>query len=118
MKRFTIGAAVALALVAPAAASSQAPLLVTGSAAPTKIVSYRDLNLASDDGVAQLNRRIGRAATRLCIDPNPQHLSAVMLGRACADDAVASTAPQVSAAIANFGKAELASASMIRVARR
>ena len=83
MKRFNIGAAVALALVAPAAASSQAPLLVTGSSLPTEIVSYRDLNLASSDGVARLNRRIESAADRLCVDPNPQPLSAVMLDRAC-----------------------------------
>lgn len=118
MKRFNIGAAVALALVAPAAASSQAPLLVTGSALPTEIVSYRDLNLASSDGVARLNRRIESAADRLCVDPNPQPLSAIMLDRACRADAIASATPQVSAAIANFGKAEFASASFVKVARR
>ena len=123
MTRFNLRSAAALALgmavlAAPTAGSAQRPFVVTGSALPTEIVSYRDLNLASGDGVARLNRRIESAANRLCVDPNPQPLSAVMLDRACRADAIASAAPQVSAAIANFGKTEFASASMIRVARR
>lgn len=123
MTRLNPAAAVALALgaatlIAPAAAFAQRPFLVTGSTMPTEVVSYRDLNLASSDGVARLNRRVEAAATRLCVDAGVQPLSSLMLGKACRADAIASAAPQVSDAIANFGKAEFASAAFVKVARR
>ena len=51
----------ALGLAAPASASP------AGAAATVQQVSYRDLNLLSADGQDELQRRVDKAAARVCI---------------------------------------------------
>jgi UrcA family protein len=46
-------------------------------------VSYRDLNLGTPDGVAELDHRIARAINTVCPDPKSRVLSAVQASRAC-----------------------------------
>jgi UrcA family protein len=59
-----------------------------------KVVSYRDLNLNTAEGVAALYRRINYAAHDVCADPNRADLSSFKL-RPCIDGAVSRAIAQV-----------------------
>jgi UrcA family protein len=61
---------------------------------PHKVVSFRDLNLNSAEGVAVLYNRIRSAAHEVCADPDRWDLSEMKL-RPCIDDAVARAVAQV-----------------------
>ena len=52
------------------------------------VVAYGDLNLDSDQGVAQLQRRLVAAANKVCGRPDPRNLRMVESARACFDAAM------------------------------
>lgn len=120
IKLAAAGLAVALtAIVVPTTVhAGETPMVVEGiTDRPVKLVSYADLNLANAEGVAQLNRRVRRAAAGLCIDNGVQPLKSAMLGRECYQAAIADAGRQIDLAIANFGKEQFAaSQSSITVA--
>jgi UrcA family protein len=91
---------------------------VTVEAQPVAYVYYSDLNLASPSGVNQLNARVHRAATKLCIENGVQPLARVMAGKVCRDDAIAGAADQVQMAIARFGNSQYSALSQIAVSLR
>jgi len=91
---------------------------MTVEAQPIEIVSYADLNLANPAGVRQLNGRVYRAATRLCIEHGIQPLAVAMAGKACRNNAIAGAADQVQMAISRFGNSQYSALSQIAVSLR
>lgn len=66
----TVAAAVTLSgLATVEGIAAERPIVVEGSAYPTEVVSYADLNLASEAGMRALNSRVRSAASRLCRNP-------------------------------------------------
>jgi UrcA family protein len=63
-----------------------------------KVVSFRDLNLNSPEGVAVLYRRINNAAYEVCGDPDRFDLSELKL-QICVKDAVSRAVAQVNSAM-------------------
>ena len=59
-----------LVVLAPSASARDRPVVVTARdlEAPTRRVSYADLNLASRPGERTLNRRVDRAVTDVCAE--------------------------------------------------
>lgn len=121
MNRVKLGAAglaIALtALIVPATVQAQ-PLVVEGTVAPTAVVSYADLNLASPKGIATLNARVTRAADQLCMDEGIQPLQRMLAGRSCRADAIAGADGQVREAVAKFGQGEYAALASVAVSLR
>lgn len=121
MKKIATAAACMAACLSGAAAAAQPDreTVVTGTNMPTAIVRYGDLNLDAPAGIAALNERVHRAATRLCIEPGLQPAQWMGASLACHRDAVASARPQIDAAIASYaGSSQIASAALvIRAAR-
>ena len=88
------------------------PLIVEGVIEqPVIYVSYADLNLANEAGVARLNRRVRTAATRLCMQNGFQGVTQEMRDHACRADALTNARRQIDIAVANFGKSQYAAAS-------
>jgi UrcA family protein len=63
--RFVLSGAGLLFAAAPALAQTDA--VIIEGAAPTAIVGYADLNLASAEGKRTLERRVAHAASSLCL---------------------------------------------------
>ena len=91
---------------------------VTVEAQPVAYVYYSDLNLANPAGVDQLNARVYRAATKLCIENGVQPLARVMAGRTCRSNAIAGAADQIRLAISRFGNSQYSALSQIAVSLR
>jgi UrcA family protein len=72
------------------AVSASAGGTVTSShEAPSMVVRYDDLNLASEQGVLALYRRLSDAARRVCPLENSHDLGEFMRSRACRSEALA-----------------------------
>ena len=82
----TACAAATLSMTAPAAAAD----ITVMPESVTVRVSYADLNLASAEGRAQLDRRIAGAARSICGTYFPTDLRMFALVRDCREDAIAS----------------------------
>lgn len=102
-------AAAMTALTIPAAHAMDETLVEANVTRPTANVSYADLNLAKSSDVAKLNARVKRAATRICFDRGSPDLGSKLDGMQCRDAALESAKPQITAAIARAGDAQLAS---------
>lgn len=76
---------------------------------PTAYVRYADLNLSRAADVQTLKDRVRRAANRICIDHGTPDLATTMRGRACRKTALESAAPQIQAAVSNYGNEQMAS---------
>jgi UrcA family protein len=63
-------------------------------------VSHADLNLATEAGARQLERRIEAAANRVCGVTRQQDLKAMMNARACKRAALAGALPKLQVAVA------------------
>jgi UrcA family protein len=103
-------------IAAPAFAQGESPVVVEGGV-PTAIVSYADLDLGSSSGLATLNGRITRAASRLCFDNGHRDVPTKVFEARCFDTAMAGAKPQVERAIADKSL-RLASKGAIKVAAR
>jgi len=110
------GSAAALAVAAPAFAQGEAPVIVEGGR-PTAVVSYADLNLASNSGVATLNGRVSRAASNICVSNTRKDLSAHLAELNCFKSAMAGAKTQIDRAVAD-SRTQLASSGAIKVAAR
>lgn len=64
-------------------------------------VRYGDLNLATAAGVAQLRRRIAKAARKACGRADGRDLTASQAAAACRRAAISAAAPKVELAAAN-----------------
>ena len=109
-----------------AAAAVAAGLLTLGlAAAPavaqpaeTVLVSYADLNLASQLGRERLDRRIASAAEQLCGGYSPVELQLGRRGPRLPVETIADTLPQRDAAIGLRGTVRVSSADrVLRVSR-
>jgi len=111
------GLAVALtAIIVPAAASAQPVIVEAVIEQPVIYVSYADLNLADQRGVDRLNRRVHKAATRLCVQAGLQPVADVARDQACRKLALEGANVQIADAVANFGKNQYAAASSRKIA--
>lgn len=120
MKVERIGfAALAIAmstLFIPAVLQAQ-PIVVEGEQAPTAIVSYADLDLASAGDVRTLRNRVRWAANDLCLTTAFTPLKEQMVRIGCRDGAVARAEGQISDAITGRA-ASMAAAAQIVVTLR
>lgn len=92
-----------LGLAAAPVHAADADVVVTGRASdlPTATVRYADLNLASDEGIARLDRRIDYAARKLCGTIHAvQEYNSRMAISGCQDAVFTSAKPQVKALLA------------------
>ena len=83
-----------MTLVALAVASVTMMVGVThaaeaGDDVPKAAVSYKDLNLNTDDGVKVLYKRIQRAANQVCGNVDGRELKRMSVKQACVERAVA-----------------------------
>ena len=112
------GLALAAALATSAAtlaafplSAHAAPAVAVTAEVPAVRVSHTDLNLASPAGLKKLDARIRSAAERLCIVPGGKSLEEAQEAKACVDETVAGTQPQVRRAILLQTAPQLATAS-------
>jgi UrcA family protein len=84
----------------------------------SKRVSYADLNLASEEGVATLNARIRWAARSICDTRQSGILREVLAERACMREAMAGVSPKVELAVARFERQQYARTKFIELASR
>jgi UrcA family protein len=84
----------------------------------SKRVSYADLNLASEEGVARLNARIRWAARTICGARHSSILHEVRAERACMREAIAGVSPKVELAVARFERQQYARTKFIELASR
>lgn len=84
-RRFVMGFAACSAVMLPALAQAQSPIIVEGvpRGVPMAVVRYGDLNLAHPAGVARLYGRVHRAAESLCVDYRVRDLGRAMAGNRC-----------------------------------
>ena len=89
----TIGTfATAVTAASPAAASGPTE---NRSAA----VRYGDLDLKTADGATELNRRVARAASRICAAADPRDLGQVAAAHSCRSTAIANAQPSIQLAV-------------------
>jgi len=109
-----------------ASAAVAAGLLTLGLAASpavaqpveTVLVSYADLDLASQIGRQRLDRRIAYAAEQVCGSFSPIELRWAAAVRSCQFETIADVAPQRDAAIGLHGTVRVSSADrVLRVSR-
>lgn len=84
---------------------------------PTAAIEYSDLDLGSPAGVSALNRRIERAAERLCqgfLAVGPHFWSGINF-RNCVRGALASARPQVDQVVARANGTRMARATPITI---
>ena len=74
-------------------------------------VRYGDLNLSSDAGVAQLQRRVASAARKVCGNADGRDIEASQAAAACRREAISSAAPKVELAVANARNGQKLAAS-------
>jgi UrcA family protein len=91
----TLGAAVSPALARP----SEVVVTAQRDEAPTAIVAYRDLNLASASGRKALHSRVNRAVKSLCPIDGIMALSLEAAAKECRSVAWLSANPQIETAI-------------------
>lgn len=78
-----------------------APALAGPMASANAEVRYGDLDLTSDAGVTQLQRRIRAAAKKLCGTPDIRDIRASEAATACRTAALAQATPKIELAVAN-----------------
>jgi UrcA family protein len=72
-----------------AASAHAGTLTPTHDSAPSRTVSFADLDLTTQQGVVTLHRRIVNAARQVCPMPDTMNLGQVMRARTCQNQAVA-----------------------------
>ena len=77
------------------------PAMAAGPAGNSTVVHYGDLNLATVDGQAALNRRIAHAADKVCWQADGPTLTEHQQYAACRSTALASAQPTLNAVIAS-----------------
>jgi UrcA family protein len=107
MRGMITGLALALTTVGTAPAAA-APAL-------TRSVSFADLNLSTNEGEAELEQRIKRAAEDICIERSDRDLLQQLLAHDCYKAAVADGTQQMRNIIASNGIASAAAATIMIV---
>lgn len=122
LKFAALATAMALAVTGATVAATTpafgAEMVVKGSNAPTARVSYADLDLRHQAGVARLERRVAAAADRLCIGVGIETLAARVDGFKCRDAAITAAAPQVRRAVERAQTAQASAGGAITLTLR
>ena len=108
--------ALAALMAVPALAQGDSPVIVEGGL-PTAVVSYADLDLSSSTGLARLNGRISRAASRICTETGRKEIRRQLSEARCFRTAVESAQPQVERLVGDASE-RMASSRTIKVAAR
>jgi UrcA family protein len=98
--KIVIGMIAAVATLTASAALAQVEAR-TDRVTLTRSVSYADLNLATPDGQATLDRRVAGAIRRICPRPDSSSLRELADHQRCTAEARASIEPQITALKAN-----------------
>ena len=77
------------------------PALAASPAGNSTVVHYSDLNLATENGQAALNRRVAKAADNVCWQADGPTLTDHEQYAACRSTALASAQPKLNAVIAS-----------------
>ncbi len=77
---------------------------------PTRHVGYKDLNLATDDGVATLRRRVKHAAIDVCGDKDAQLMYSLFAQSRCYHGAMNGAEPQIATAVKRYRSNDVAAA--------
>jgi UrcA family protein len=101
-----------LARAAAIAAALIAVVPAFAGGAKSANVSYADLNLASASGKATFERRIVRAADRICGVALERHLALQQAAKQCAAGARESARPSIELAYRNAANRQLAARDM------
>lgn len=91
---------VGMVALGASSATAQPPVVVTGNPAPSRIVSFDDLNIASKSGQARLVHRIRAAAKDLCLENNKEEIEFEAARRSCYKTAISGGFDQMNRAIA------------------
>lgn len=103
----------AAAVAAFVAGTLLAPVSATAATFPTATVSYAGLNLASTQGRATLDRRVARAADRVCgVSYDERLMRAQVAARRCAADARDKARPALETAYRAAADKQLAARDM------
>ena len=78
-----------------------APAIAADAAGNSTVVRYNDLNLSTPEGEAALNRRIAKAADKVCWQADGPTLNEHLQYDACRSTALASAQPKLNAVIAS-----------------
>ena len=105
-------------LFASSSAFAQPPVVVTGDAAPFKVVSYADLNISSKAGQDHLVNRIRSAAEDICLDSNREQVKFEMARRHCYSAALKSGFSQMNSAIAAKASGTTLAAATLTISRQ
>jgi UrcA family protein len=106
----------ACAWIGAALVISAAPAFAGSTENFTTEVRYGDLNLTTDAGVAQLQRRIKAAAAAACGRPDGRDIKASQAAATCRETAVANAKAKVELAVANARSGQdLAANSSVKV---
>lgn len=105
----------AITLIAAAAfgASGVAAQPVVVTAAPSRVVSYADLNISSQAGQTRLLNRIRAAAGDLCLEDNREEVKLAAARRTCFKTAYNGGLRQMEMAIAGRPNSALATATLV-----
>lgn len=110
----SLGAAAALANIAVAV-----PAHAAEPQAPTAMVRYADLDLATAKGAARLGHRVRAAAETVCGSADVRDLARMAPVQRCRAAAIVDAAPQIAAAIESARNGtKVAAADGLRVASR
>lgn len=115
MTKILIAACVALL---GSASVAQPPVIVSKTTAPTKVVNYADLNLASVEGQYRLSSRIRSAARSVCFENNIEQLKFTVARRHCYDSAMSDANRQMNEAIAQANTVTALAAATLTVRRQ
>lgn len=107
-----------LAVATAAAMALSAPAFAAYEISDTAKVEYKDLDLTTESGVAQLDRRVRRAAEQVCGYMPPRGLTEQLHVSECQSEIVALANAELQPALASAGRSDVRlAASLVRRAR-
>ena len=91
------------------------PAFAQGTERATAEVHFGDIDLTSQAGVEQLNRRIAHAADTVCGRPDVRQLKERSAASKCRESALADAAPKVELAVAAARKGESFASNQVSI---
>lgn len=99
LKSAVLSFAITFGLTAATLVATSVPVYAAPAQGKSRIVNAADLNLTTARGQGELQKRIARAAERVCVDPSERMLTTQLLGRKCIAATIEKVTPQIEYAI-------------------
>lgn len=112
IKSAVLSFAITFGLTAATMVATSVPVYAAPAPGTSRIVNAADLNLTTARGQSELQKRIARAAERVCVDPHERMLTTQLLGRKCIAATIEQASAQVEYAVQR-DHAERQSASLV-----